>query len=215
MKTKLIFFLAALVFFVSNGVNVSLAATSPTTNYNVQIPANVKTPADFIKYLFDKGLVKDIKDLKNYMEINKGNILKLNPKLIDYGYSTNFYAEMNLPSINNGVQLNGFNKKTYIEWIVPVVVYNTSEQPQEISKESFNLVPHVLAAGHELHVLALNAEYIKDRSTGAIIGNVNVAPNTEQYINVVFHIYTPTFMEYVKLRLYDGKDHTDVKITKE
>ncbi|QDX92074.1 hypothetical protein EEL30_06640 [Brevibacillus laterosporus] len=214
MKTKLIFFLAVLVFFVSNSANVSYAATIPSTNYNIQIPTNIKKPVDFIEYLFNKGLIKNFNDARNYMESNKVKILKLDPKLVDYGFTTNFYAEINQPSVNNGVQPSAFNQNTYIEWIVPVVVYNSSKQTQEISKESFNLVPHVLAEGNELHVLALNAEYIKDRSNGAIVGNVKVAPETEQYINVVFHIYTPTFMENVKIRLYDGKDHTDVKITK-
>ena len=214
MKGKLILFFTALILSISAVANVSYAATNPVPNYNIQIPTNVLTPADFVKYLFDKGLVKDISDLKKYMAANKSNVLKMDPKLIDYGYSANFYAEINISSVSNVVQQNALSPKSYYEWIVPVVVYNTSDQPQEISKESFNLVPHVLAEGHELTPLALNAQYIKDRGTGTVIGNVIVKPDAEQYINVVFNIYTQTTMDNVKLRLYDGKDHTDMNITK-
>lgn len=210
------FAVATTLCLVLSNFTDSVHAVNPTstpTSVNVQIPANIKSISELGDYLYQKGIVTNFEEFKTFMENNKATIRRINPKTIDYGFTMNFYTEINTPSVNNGVQSSVFNQNGYMEWIVPVVITNTSKQPQEISKESFSLVPHLLEPGHEKTVLALKAEYIKDSTTGNVIGNVKVSPGTEMYINVFFHIFTSTTMDNVKIRLYDGKDHTDIKIS--
>lgn len=215
MKQKLLMFLLGLVLVLSMNANVSYA-TETVTNSNVQIPDSVKTPADLIAYLLGKGILKDMNDIRVYMETNKSNILKLDPKLVDYGYTTRMYAEINAPvKINETISVtHDFGRKELAPWLVTVVVFNNDTQPQKIGVDSFALVPKDLPDDKALYTLSLEPEYILDDSTGKILGDFMLPPGNEVHLNVMFYVSTLTSENNVSLRMYDGKDHTDVHIAK-
>ncbi|MCR8961668.1 hypothetical protein O0550_00390 [Brevibacillus halotolerans] len=224
MKSKLSFLLVALIFSVltaSSGVYAANVPSPNTVNKATKIenklPANIKSTAELTQYLQSKGIVKTIDDLRNYMKNNKAVFMKINPKLIDYGFTFRMYAEINDTVRNDGsIKVNNeYGSKNMKAWVVPVVVVNLDKQTQEISRESFSLVPNVLLPGKELNVLVLEPECIIDTSSGNIINNKKIKSGEEVHVDVLFHVSIITSMEDVKLRMYDGKDHTDIKIVKQ
>lgn len=181
---------------------------------DVQIPSNIKTIAELTEYLTSKGIVKTYDDLRNYLESNKATIQKISPDVIDYGFTVRFYTEINKPTVDNGLKYNAIIDKKAQEWVVYVSVLNVGDDPQEISRENFALVPHLLETNNELYVLSLGADYIVEAETGNIIKNAVLQKGEEKYFGVVFHPDVMSWKENVKLRLYDGKDHVDINIVK-
>lgn len=213
MKSKILLLLIALIFSVSFGTN-TLAATTPVASNTQTIPPNVKTLDDLLNHLISNGVIKNMEDARNYMENNKQVILNIKPNIIDFGYTVRLYEEINSAARKDGLIKLVYGNKEVQQWTIPVVVMNHDSQPQEISKENFALVPNLLPKDNELYVLALDAEYITDDSSGKILDKVTIQPDKEVYLNVTFYVSPMTFIQNVKLRMYDGKDHTDIKITK-
>ncbi|WPS86459.1 hypothetical protein SMD22_18375 [Brevibacillus halotolerans] len=215
MRGKLSLFFMMLAIFGLMFTNVSYASVKTAPINNIQIPANVKTTAELLNYLFDKGGFKNIKDVRDYMETNKSNILKMDKNIIDYGYTFRLYAEINKPAKNNGpIKLtHDYGNKELKAWVVPVAIMNYNEQPQQISKENFAIVPK--NAFNELTGLSLDPEYIMDGTTGKVLGSFSLPSAHEVHLNVVFYVSPATIENKVSLRVYDGKDHTDVNIVKQ
>ncbi|USG65157.1 hypothetical protein NDK47_24040 [Brevibacillus ruminantium] len=212
-------FLTVVMMFVGAVSAASPVATSPVSNYQnqVQIPDNIKTLDELVKYLRSKGIIKTDNDILDYMKSNKQVILKLSPNLIDYGFTYRLYAETNTPTRSDGLVkvTHDYGVKEVKIWVVPFSITNNSDQTLEISKENFALVPKSIPEGKELEVLAIEPEYIMDSAKGNVLGNFKLPPNNEVRLNAVFYVFPTTSEQNVNLRVYDGKDHTDVGIAKQ
>lgn len=198
-------FLAIVVVFVT-----LIFASNAYAATRDQLPQQIKTISDMTDYLISSGKVKNIDDLRDYMTNNKSSVLALDSNLIDYGFTVRFYTEINHPTKDNGLVANTKNQ----EWVVYLSIMNLGDTPQEISKDSFAIVPHLLQKDNELYVLSLRPEYIADSTTGDKINSAVLKKGEEKYFGVVFYPDSMVWKENVKLRLYDGKDHVDINITK-
>lgn len=214
---KILFTVAMTICIAISTLPIRAQALDPASaSTNVQIPDSIKTISELGEYLQSHGIVKTFADYKAFMEKNKPLIQKLNPNLIDYGFTTNLYSEINTPvKINSTIKVTyDYGSKELKPWVVPVIIINNSDQPQEIGKDNFTLVPKVIPTGSELMVLALDPEYIMDAATGNIHGDFMLPPKNEVHLNVVFYVSLVTHESNVNLRVYDGKDHTDVNVVK-
>lgn len=211
MRKRMISMLSLVLTVMLTFGTCVMAAPAPITS----VPANIKTIDQLTDYLMKKGVVKTYDDFRNFMENNKLLIKKISPKVIDYGFTTRFYMEMNTPLIEKQTTINPLVAPfpDDQEWVTHVSIMSNDDIPQEISKESFSIVPALLEKGKEITVLALSPQYIVDSTTGNEVDKVMIKKGEEKYIGVVFRVNIMTTSDNVKLRLYDGKDHTDIKIS--
>jgi len=193
------------------------AVSSPVPENQMQIPAHVKTLDGLVEYLQSSGRIKTDSDILNYMKSNKQIILKLSPNLIDYGFTYRLYAETNTPIRKDGriKVTHDYGLKEVQVWVVPFTVTNNSDQTVKVGKESFALVPKIIPEGNELTVLAIEPEYIMDAANGNVLGSFEFPPHREVRLNAVFYVHPSTSEQSVNLRVYDGKDHVDIGISKQ
>lgn len=204
----------ALLMLFASSVSAAPSASSENTVQVGQIPDTIKSTNDLIEYLHAKGIVKTMDDLKSYMINNKQVVKGINPKIIDYGYTYRLYAEINKPFRDDGLTkiTHNYGTKEVKVWVVPVAIMNYNDQPQDINKDNFALVPKDIPQGKELYTLAIEPEYIMDGTTGKMLGEFKLPPKHEVHLNAVFYLFPTTSEQNVNLRILDGKDHTDVSI---
>ncbi|WP_419877666.1 hypothetical protein [Brevibacillus centrosporus] len=194
---------------------------NPAQTTTAQIPDSIKTIAELGDYIQSNGIVKTYSDYRDFMEKNKPFVQKLSPNLIDYGFTFRLYAETNTPMRDDGLIkiTHDYGVKEAKLWVVPFIISNNSDEKVEISKENFALVPRYIPDDNGLYPLAIGPEYIMDGSKEVgyrkILGTFEIPPKNEVHLNAVFYVFPTTSEQSVNLRVYDGKDHTDINIAKQ
>ncbi|NRS20584.1 hypothetical protein HP398_29635 [Brevibacillus sp. HB1.4B] len=218
MHFKLLVSIIMMIAFTMTSAGVVSAETSSLiSKEQIQIPDSVKNLEDLVEFLQSKGVVNSSNDLLNYMKNNKQIILKLNPSIIDYAFTYRLYAETNTPIRDDGsIKITHKTEAKGLQvWVVPFTLTNVSSETPEVNKDNFALVPKNIIEGNELDILAIKPEYIMDAANGNILGNFEFPTNSEVHLNAVFYVHPTTSEQNVNMRIYDGKDHADISISKE
>jgi|GEM_PF-3677986 len=181
-----------------------------------EITKNVKSLNQLLDYLHGKGIFKTMDDLRAVMEQNKPLFKKYKPQMVDYGFTTRMYAEIFREIDDYGIEFVGseHGKKELQRWGIPITISNTSNEPIQVSKETFLLVPRYIPQGQELYTIGIAAEAIADPQTLNYLDEVTVEAQKERNLRIYFYAPIITQVDFVNLRVYDGKDHVDINITK-
>lgn len=218
MKNRLIVvaMLLMTLFFSSAAYAATTTPVQLSPEIQADIVKNVKDYNKLAEYLINKGLVKTFDDFRNILENNKPLLKQIKPTLIDYGFTTRQYAEVyrNIDEYDIEMVPADHGQKEVKPWGVYVTINNTSNEPIKVSKETFMLVPRVISEGQELYVLGVNAEGLVDPTNLAYLNEITIEPGKERTLRVDFYVPVVTMAENVNLRVYDGKDHVDLNLTK-
>lgn len=202
------------IFFTNSAYAAQTEALSP--QMQADILKNVKDYRNLLDYLESKGIVKTADDFLSIIKNNKSLIKQLKPTLVDYGFSTNIYAEVFKEAQDYGIFLISadYGQKEVQSWSVYVTIFNKSDKPITVSKEIFSLVPKDIPNDQALYVISIDADAMQDSTNLQYLDEITINPYHERNLLIDFYAPVMTLMDNINLRVYDGKDHVDIHITK-
>ncbi|MFC8686312.1 hypothetical protein [Brevibacillus porteri] len=212
--------IAVLVICVSIiAIPVHAAISGPMSDQaQADILRNVKNLNQLVDYADRKGYAKisNMQDFRYFFEYNKPLIMEYKPSAIDYGFTISQFAEVNRDIEDYGnVELRAAHGRKEMQfWGVPVIISNISDNPVNISKENFMLVPRKIPEGQELYTIGIDADAFSVPGSSVYLPELKLDPYKE--VSLIVYFYTPVTSqaENMSLRIYDGKDHVDIHITK-